>query len=113
MTNPANLAAIDIGTSSVHLAIARPVEGSRPEVILREKLPVRLGSGVSDMKTLDPAAVDRAIDALQSFRSLADAHDATVHAVATSAVREANDASSFLERACTEAGIDVAVISGV
>ena len=113
MTNTANLAAIDIGTSSVHLAIARPIEGSRPELLLREKLPVRLGSGASDMKTLDPAAVDRAIEALQSFRSLADAHDATVHAVATSAVREAQDASVFLDRARTEAGIDVAVIAGV
>ncbi len=108
-----NLAAIDIGTSSVHLAIARPVEGGNPELLLREKLPVRLGSGASDMKTLDPEAVDRAIVALQSFRSLADAHNATIHAVATSAVREANDASAFLERASNEAGIDIAVIAGV
>ena len=108
-----NLAAIDIGTSSVHLAIARPVEGGRPERVLREKLPVRLGSGASDMKTLDPAAVDRALEALQSFRSLADAHDAVVEAVATSAVREAEDASDFLDRARAEADIDVAIIAGV
>ncbi len=108
-----NLAAIDIGTSSVHLAIARPVPGGRPELILREKLPVRLGSGASDMKTLDPAAVDRAVNALQSFRVLADAHDAVVEAVATSAVREAEDASDFLDRARDEAGIDIAIIAGV
>ena len=113
MTNPVNLAAIDIGTSSVHLAIAQPVEGTRPQLLLREKLPVRLGSGRSDMKTLDPAAVDRALEALQAFRSLADAHDAEIHAVATSAVREAEDASDFLLRAKSEAGIDVAVIAGV
>lgn len=113
MTSRPNLAAIDIGTSSVHLAIARPIEGSRPELLLREKLPVRLGSGASDMKTLDPAAVDRAIDALKSFRALADAHDAEVQAVATSAVREAEDASDFLDRARDEAGIDVVTIAGV
>ena len=112
MSQP-NLAAIDIGTSSVHLAIARPIEGARPELLLREKLPVRLGSGASDMKTLDPDAVDRALEALQSFRSLADAHDATIEAVATSAVREAEDASTFLDRARDEAGIDIAVIAGV
>ena len=108
-----NLAAIDIGTSSVHLAIARPVDGGRPELLLREKLPVRLGSGASDMKTLDPVAMDRALEALKSFRSLADAHDADIGAVATSAVREAEDASVFLERAKAEAGIDIAVIAGV
>ena len=36
------IAAIDIGTNSVHLVIARPVEGGSPEVITREKAPVRL-----------------------------------------------------------------------
>ena len=108
-----NLAAIDIGTSSVHLAIARPGAGGRPELLLREKVPVRLGSGTGDMKTLDPAAIDRAIEALISFRALAAAHDADVHAVATSAVREAEDASPFLNRARAEAGIEVDVISGM
>jgi exopolyphosphatase/guanosine-5'-triphosphate,3'-diphosphate pyrophosphatase len=113
MSHRRNLAAIDIGTSSVHLAIARPIEGGRPEILLREKLPVRLGSGVSDMKTLDPDAVDRTIEALSTFRALAAAHDAEIHAVATSAVREADDASEFLNRARDEAGIDVEVIVGV
>jgi exopolyphosphatase/guanosine-5'-triphosphate,3'-diphosphate pyrophosphatase len=113
MPHRRNLAAIDIGTSSVHLAIARPIDGGRPEILLREKLPVRLGSGVSDMKTLDPDAVDRTIEALSTFRALAQAHDAEIHAVATSAVREADDASAFLNRARDEAGIDVEVIAGV
>lgn len=112
MTETANLAAIDIGTSSVHLAIARAIDGSKPEILTREKLPVRLGSGATDMKELDPDAVDRALAALKSFGSLADAHDADIHAVATSAVREANDAQNFIDRAWNEAGIEVAVISG-
>lgn len=64
------------------------------------------------MKTLDPLAVDRAIDALRTFRALADANDAVVHAVATSAVREAENPQDFLRRANVEAGIDVEVISG-
>ncbi len=112
MSDRANLAAIDIGTSSVHLAIARPVEGTKPEILLREKLPVRLGSGATDMKALDPDAVNRALDALKNFGALADAHQADIHAVATSAVREAEDADAFIERAWLEAGIDIAVISG-
>lgn len=107
------LAAIDIGTSSLHLAIAQPVDVGRPEILFREKAPVRLGSGASDMKTLDPDAVDRGIEALTRFRALADAHDADVYAVATSAVREAEDPSVFLDRARDEAGISVEVIPGV
>jgi len=107
-----NLAAIDIGTSSVHLAIARPAPGGRPEILAQHKVPVRLGSGAKDMKRLDPAAVERTLAALRDFRGLADAHGAEVHAVATSAVREAKDNHTFLERACEEAGITVEVIAG-
>ena len=107
-----NLAAIDIGTSSVHLAIASPTRGGRPEIIARHKVPVRLGSGGKDMKRLNSDAVDRAIAALADFRRLADANEAEVHAVATSAVREAEDNSAFLERARADAGITVEVIAG-
>ena len=107
-----NLAAIDIGTSSVHLAIAKPTPGGRPEILAQHKVPVRLGSGAKDMKRLDAAAVDRTIDALRDFRGLADAYEAEVHAVATSAVREADDNRAFLDRARDEAGIAVEVIAG-
>ena len=107
-----NLAAIDIGTSSVHLAVARPCVGGRPEILLRHKVPVRLGSGAKDMKSLDPAAIDRAILALRDFKAQADSQNAEIHAVATSAVREAQDRKVFLNRAAEEAGIAVEVIAG-
>ena len=107
-----NLAAIDIGTSSVHLAIAKPNPRGRPEILAAHKVPVRLGSGATDMKRLDPAAVDRAVTALRDIKAQADAYDAEIHAVATSAVREAHDKHVFLERALDEAGISVEVIGG-
>jgi len=112
-STPRALAAVDIGTNSVHLVVARPMPGGLPEILAREKMPVRLGSGFRDMKTLDSDAIDRAIGALQRFRQIAEAHDAEVVAVATSAVREAEDRDLFLRRARNEAGIDVEVISGV
>ena len=90
-TSTAPLAAIDVGTNSLHMVVARPTEGGAPEVLAREKTPVRLGSGAADMKHLDPEAVDRTIKALGDFRRIADAHDANVVAIATSAVREAED----------------------
>ena len=113
MTNSRALAAIDVGTNSVHMVIARPIPGGSPEVVVRERMPVRLGSGGADMRRLLPDAVDRAIAALVECRHIADAHDAEVVAVATSAVREADNQSDFLRRAHTEAGVTVQVISGM
>jgi exopolyphosphatase/guanosine-5'-triphosphate,3'-diphosphate pyrophosphatase len=106
------LAAIDVGTNSVHLLVARPTRHHRFEVLASEKEVVRLGSGSSDMKELAPDAMDRGIAALSRFRQLAATWDADIVAVATSAVREAANAATFLARAREEAGVEVDVISG-
>lgn len=113
MTDPRALAAIDVGTNSVHMVVARPVPGGPPDFLARERMPVRLGSGGSDMKQLRPDAIDRAVAALDQCRRIAEAHEADVAAVATSAVREAANAADFLRRARTEAGVSVEVVSGV
>lgn len=106
------LAAIDVGTNSFHLVVARPVGNQRFEILAREKEVVRLGSGSSDMKALAPEAVDRGVEALGRMKRIAEAHGATLRAVATSAVREAQNRHEFLDRARAEAGVDVQVISG-
>jgi exopolyphosphatase/guanosine-5'-triphosphate,3'-diphosphate pyrophosphatase len=107
-----HLAAIDIGTNSIHLVVARFGEGTRFDVIAREKEMVRLGSSSGDMKEIDADAMDRGIETLDRFRKIAEISDAKVYAVATSAVREAENAGVFIERARREAGIDVQIISG-
>ena len=107
------LAAIDVGTNSIHLVVARPAGNQRFEILEREKEVVRLGRGSSDMKELTPEAIDRGVEALRRMRGIADVHEAAVRAVATSAVREAANREEFLERARAEAGVDVHVISGV
>jgi exopolyphosphatase / guanosine-5'-triphosphate,3'-diphosphate pyrophosphatase len=104
------LAAVDIGTNSIHLVVARVGE-NRIEVVEREREMVRLGSSAGDMKRLTPAAINRGIEALDRFRKVAAIHGASVRAVATSAVREAENRHVFLERA-REVGVDVEVISG-
>ncbi len=106
------LAAIDIGTNSVHLVVARAVAADRFEIVAREKDMVRLGHGGGEMKRLEDDAVDRAVAALGRQRAIAEAHGAEVRAVATSAVREAENRHVFLRRASLEAGVRVEVISG-
>ena len=106
------LAAIDIGTNSIHLVVARPTGNNRFDVIDREKEVVRLGSGSGDMKRLAPDAIERGLDALRRFQQVAASHGAEVFAVATSAVREAENRNEFVRRAMAEAGVHVAVVSG-
>lgn len=111
IVKPEVLAAIDLGTNSVHLVVAK-VDGSRIEVIEREREMVRLGSSGGDMKRLSPSAMTRAVAVLDRFRQVAEIHDAYVRVVATSAVREASNRHVLLERAGREADVDVEVISG-
>ncbi len=110
---PGAHAAIDIGTNSIHLLVARSDAPGRMEVLAQEKEVVRLGEGADDMKRLTDDAMDRGIAALDRFRQVAEIWDADIVAVATSAVREADNHDAFLARARDEAGIEVEVISGV
>jgi len=108
------IAAIDVGTNSFHLVVASVDADGHFEVLTREREPVRLGSGGEDMKRLTADALDRGIAALDRMRLIADhAGAATVTAVATSAVREADNRGEFVARARVEAGVDIEVVSGV
>jgi exopolyphosphatase/guanosine-5'-triphosphate,3'-diphosphate pyrophosphatase len=119
---PDLLAAIDLGTNSIHLVVAR-VGGSNFEVVEREREMVRLGSptaegpgarrnGDDEMRLLDPAAMDRAIATLGRFRQVAAISTDHIRVVATSAVREAENRADFLQRVRDEVGLEVEVISG-
>ena len=108
------IAAIDVGTNSFHLVVAAVDDEGHFEVLTREREPVRLGSGGEDMKRLAPDAMDRGISTLDRMRRIADhAGAGAVTAVATSAVREADNRNEFTERARIEAGVDIEVVSGV
>ena len=105
------IAAIDVGTNSVHMVVAR-IGAHGFQVLSSEKEVVRLGAGAKGMDQLAPEAIERAVSALSRMKQIADAHGADIRVVATSAVREANNASDFLDRARDEVGITVEVISG-
>ncbi len=57
---PVNLAALDIGTNSFHLVVARVLDNGY-EIVTREKETVRLGHGGGDMKEMSNDAIDRGI----------------------------------------------------
>lgn len=109
---PIVLAAIDMGTNSFHVVVARDDGGGGFEVLTSEKETVRLGQGSGEMKLLADDAMDRGVSALARMMTVAASHDAEVVAVATSAVREAQNRRVFLDRVQEETGLQVEIISG-
>ncbi|MEK6302078.1 MAG: Ppx/GppA phosphatase family protein [Acidobacteriota bacterium] len=108
------LAAIDIGSNSIHLVIVRAVKGQHPEIIDREKEMVRLGAGSLREHLLSKERVDRALITLRRYKQMAEANrvDLTI-ATATSAVREAHNADEFIEAVRKDIGLDVQLLPGV
>ncbi|MEO0686716.1 MAG: Ppx/GppA phosphatase family protein, partial [Cyanobacteria bacterium J06649_11] len=108
------IAAIDLGTNSVHMVIAR-IEPQLPSfsIIGKEKETVRLGDRDIGTGNLKPEIMERTINALGHFQEIARTLNAeAVIAVATSAVREAPNGRDFLYRIKEELNLDVNLISG-
>jgi exopolyphosphatase/guanosine-5'-triphosphate,3'-diphosphate pyrophosphatase len=107
------IAAIDIGTNSIHMIVVRVRPDLSFEVIDREKEMVRLGAGGLDGRSLTPTAMTAALQTLTKFRRLADSHKVDeVLAAATSAIREADNGGDFIGNVAKKTGIQIRVISG-
>ena len=107
------LAAIDIGTNSLHMIVVRVRPDLSFEIIDREKEMVRLGAGGLDGRALVPKAMQAALQTLSKFRRLAESHQVErIEAVATSAVREAENGGEFLKAIVAQTGIHARIISG-
>src|SRR5215207_2563116 len=107
------IAAIDIGTNSIHMIVVRIRPDLSFEVVDREKEMVRLGAGGLDGRSLTREAMHTALQVLSKFRRLAESHRVDeIVAVATSAVREADNGGEFLRAIQQETGIRARVIAG-
>src|SRR5713226_6776992 len=108
------LAAIDIGSNSIHLVIVRAVKGQHPEIIDREKEMVRLGAGTLREHRLSKETIERAVTTLRRFKKMAEHNGGSpIITTATSAVRESRNSFEFIERIRKEVGLDVQVLRGV
>ncbi|WP_201587668.1 exopolyphosphatase [Psychrobacter jeotgali] len=93
------MAAIDIGSNSFHLAIARLDHGEvRKVVSMSEK--VQLAAGLDEHNVLSAAAEKRGLDCLSRFVARLDSvSPERIRVVATNALRQAKNADDFIERA--------------
>src|SRR3977135_4472565 len=107
------IAAIDIGTNSIHMIVVQIRPDFSFEVIDREKEMVRLGAGGLDGRALTPEAVHTALQVLSKFSRLAASHKVDeVIAVATSPAGEAENGGELLQTVTEETEMRPPVISG-
>jgi exopolyphosphatase/guanosine-5'-triphosphate,3'-diphosphate pyrophosphatase len=107
------IAAIDIGTNSIHMIVVQVRPDLSFEVIDREKDMVRLGAGGLGGRSLTPTAMGAAMQTMSKFRRIAESQKVDeIVACATSATREAENGGDFIAEVDRQTGIRIKVISG-
>jgi exopolyphosphatase/guanosine-5'-triphosphate,3'-diphosphate pyrophosphatase len=110
---PDVLAAVDLGSNSFHMVVARHQHG---QLLILDRLRemVRLGAGLSESGRLDDEAMARALRCLERFGQRLRAMRAdSVRVVGTNALRRAKRTRWFLERARAALGHPIEIISGL
>ncbi|MDB5812577.1 MAG: ppx [Betaproteobacteria bacterium] len=107
-----SLAAVDLGSNSFHLQVARVVgDQIYPLDSLRD--PIRLGAGLNREKRLDEDSQNRALDCLKRFGERLRGFDPHgVRAVGTNSLRVAKNAAGFLKQAEAALGFPIEVVAG-
>ncbi|WP_233716857.1 exopolyphosphatase [Ketobacter alkanivorans] len=106
------MAAIDMGSNSFHMVIARTECGEvRPIQKIAEK--VMLATGLQDDNTLDQEALERGLDCLRRFaQCLQDINPKMVRCVGTNTLRKASNGNEFLRQARKVLNCPVEVVNG-
>jgi len=106
-------AAVDIGSNSVRLKVAR-LSGRRLRAIHEDREVTRLGEGVFRTNFLSPESVAETVKVLRRFHRTAQRLGTdSVRVVATSALRDARNSQAFLEWVRSATGWTVDIISGL
>jgi exopolyphosphatase/guanosine-5'-triphosphate,3'-diphosphate pyrophosphatase len=107
------VAAIDLGSNSFHMLVGEVQGPTSFATVVQDKMMIQLGKTALVTGKLDPQAMERGLRCLDEFRRMALARrvERTL-AVATSAIREAENGEEFLRRAREERGITIRLISG-
>src|SRR5260370_1452394 len=90
------IAAIDIGSNSIKLAVVEAAASDSFTIVGREKEPLRLGQRTLREQLLSQEAIQQSIQAITRFRDIAKTRDVDrIIVVATAAVREADNSRDF------------------
>jgi len=112
-SNNEQFAAIDLGSNSFHLVVARQ-EQHALAVIDRERDMVRLAGGLDEKNLLTEEASERALACLARFGERLRGLDAdNVRIVGTNALRKARNSRDFIAQAEKSLGFSIEIISGI
>ena len=107
------LAAIDIGTNSIHMIIAEATSQGGFDILDREKEMAKLGVGVFASNYISDRAFEVGLESITRYVQLADRLGVDeIITVATSAIREAHNGESFLREVVAQTGLRPRIISG-
>lgn len=108
-----NVAAIDLGSNSFHMVVAKVVEQDL-QLVSRHKQRVRLAAGLDPQGNLDNASIERGLDCLSMFSErLQGFEEGDIRIAATHTLRQANNAHIFLQRAREVLPFPIEIIPGV
>ena len=106
------LAAVDLGSNSFHMVVARYLLGQL-RIVDRIKETVRLAEGLDGQGGLDPSVMPRALDCLARFgQRIRTLPAPRVRAIATNTVRQLANPQAFLMPAETALGHGIEVVAG-
>src|SRR5512146_1432863 len=107
------VAVLDMGASAIRLVVAELPPGEPPRILEEASRAVPLGRDSFTDGRLGASTIEATLRALEGFRRIMDSYGVVRYrAVATSAVREATNRDTFLDRVKLRTGIDVEVIDG-
>jgi exopolyphosphatase / guanosine-5'-triphosphate,3'-diphosphate pyrophosphatase len=107
------VAVIDIGSSAIRMVIAEIGPKLSIRYLENVQKPVSFGKDVFAGGRLTPASIRQGIDILNHYKTMLESYGVRrMHAIATSAVREAANRDSFVDQVFVRTGIDVEVIEG-
>jgi exopolyphosphatase/guanosine-5'-triphosphate,3'-diphosphate pyrophosphatase len=108
------LAAIDIGSNSIKLAVVEAAASDSFTIVGREKELLRLGNRTLQEHILSPEAIAQSIQAITRFRDIAISRGVErIIIVATAAVREAENAREFRAAVRKSTGLRIDVLSPI
>ncbi len=117
MINIRKFAAIDIGSNAMRLLIANIIEEKNVPTHFSKnalvRLPIRLGQDSFTVGDISEENTNRMVDAMKAFQLLMKVHKVEKYkAVATSAMREANNAAEVIKIVKEQSGIEIEIIDG-
>jgi len=111
---PGIVAAVDLGSNSFHMIVARSDESGELQIVDRLREMVRLASGLDAELNLTPQARSRALACLERFGQRVDQlPPGSVRAVGTNTLRRARNSDDFLRQAETALGHPIQTIAGI